>query len=223
MNSLPIIVVSSPKEKIGSSVLALNLAGALWNDGYKVGLLSSDLIETETFLKKRENFKSSKNAKIFMPKQIQNLTQNTEIDAIIADIKSKDYQQYEDVFSLAHTLITPLNSENDISWQANDAYLNFIWKIKKNQAARGIKYLNWIIVPYLKNNDTPDFSDKLQTQAKRFGFKIAPAIYYRDEYMHINEGYCASDLRNKKLENMMTLKDVYARREILQLTDFIWK
>ena len=222
MNSLPIIVVSSPKEKIGSSVLALNLAGALWNDGYKVGLLSSDASETATFLKERAKFSQAKNAKIFMPKQIQNLTQNTEIDAIVADIKAKDYQQYEEVFNQAHTLITPLNSENDISWQANDAYLNFIWKIKKNQAARGVKYLNWILVPYLKQNTT-DFSDKLQTQAKRFGFKIAPAIYYRDEYMHINEGYCASDLRDKKLEDMMSLKDVYARREILQLTDFIWK
>ena len=222
MNSLPIIVVSSPKEKSGSSVLALNLAGALWNDGYKVGLFSSDLSETDAFLKAREKFNKAKNAKIFMPKRVENPAQSDEISALVADIKAKDYQQYEEAFNQAHTLITPLNSENDISWQANDAYLNFIWKIKKNQASRGIKYLNWIIVPYLKN-DTPDFSDKLQTQAKRFGFKIAPAIYYRDEYMHINEGYCASDLRDKKLEDMMTLKDVYARREILQLTDFIWK
>lgn len=222
MSSLPIIVVSSPKEKIGSSVLALNLAGALWNDGYKVGLFSSDLSETDAFLKEREKFNKAKNAKIFMPKRVENPAQSGEISALVADIKAKDYAQYEDVFNFAHTLITPLNSENDILWQANDAYLNFIWKIKKNQAARGVKYLNWILVPYLKQNTT-DFSDKLQTQAKRFGFKIAPAIYYRDEYMHINEGYCASDLRDKKLENMMTLQDVYARREILQLTDFIWK
>ena len=43
MADVPVIVVSSPKPQSGNSVLALNLAGALWNDGYKVGCFRQGL------------------------------------------------------------------------------------------------------------------------------------------------------------------------------------
>ena len=103
-----------------------------------------------------------------------------------------------------------------------DEYLNFIWKIKKNQASQGKKYLNWIIVPYLQKSGSVEFLH-LSEASRRYGFRIAPAIYYRDEYMHISNGFCSADLRNEKLAHLMSLNDVYARREILKLADFIWK
>ena len=222
MTEIPVIVISGPKPKIGNSVLALNLAAALWNDNYKVGLLSSNQDRIEFFLRRRAEFAKVNKVDIAMPEFIPSLDVTTDITALVADIGSADYSCHEDVFSFAHTLITPLNYKDDILWKSNDKYLNFIWEIKKNQAARGIKYLNWIIVPYLKDNCN-DFSDELQEQAKRFGFKIAPAIHHRNEYMHVKDGYCASDLQNKKLSKMMSLQDVYARREILKLADFIWQ
>ena len=220
--NFPIIVVSSPKPKIGNSVLSLNLAGALWNDNYTVGLFSSHQNQITSFLKSRAEFAKKNKTDLIIPKQISSLNGSSDISALVADISATDYNCHKDIFSIAHTLITPLNYKDDILWKSNDKYLNFIWEIKKVQASHGIKYLNWIIVPYLKNNDI-DFSAELEEQAKRFGFKVAPAIYYRDEYMHITDGYCAADLQNKKLEKMMSLNDLYARREILQLAEFIWQ
>ena len=195
----PVIVVSSPKP-LGNSVLSLNLAGALWNDGYMVGLYSSDPNQISLFLRERAEFAKKNKAKIITPKLISSLDEQTKISALVADINATDYNCHKDIFSNAHTLITPLNYKDDILWKSNDKYLNFIWEIKKIQASRGIKYLNWIIVPYLKA-EGDDFSEELHEQAQRFGFKIAPAIHYRDEYMHIDNGYCAADLQNKNLEN----------------------
>lgn len=223
MINVPLIIVSSPKRKRGSSVLALNLAGALWNDNYQVGLYSSELQKVEKFLTARAEFSHSRKADIYQPKLIRNLQSLENVSAIVADISSDDYQQNEDMFNSAHTIITPLNSPDDVLWQADGEYLNFIWKIKKNQAAQGIMYLNWIVVPYLKNEGEADFSLSLSEQAKRFGFRLSPAIYYRDEYMHVENGYCSADLQKGNLAKIMTLKDVYARREILKLADFIWQ
>lgn len=223
MSEIPVIVVSGTKRKRGNSVLALNLAGALWNDDYNVGLLSSDTDTLQAFLQMRKMFCQVQKVSLFQPKLIKNMASMNDISALVADISADSYQEYEGVFNAAHTLITPLNHEDDISWQANDEYLNFIWKIKKNQAAQGKKYLNWIVVPYLKNeNDEKSFSH-LPEYSRRYGFRIAPAIYYRDEYMHVAKGYCAADLRHKKLSKQMSLADVYARHEILKLADFIWQ
>lgn len=222
MVDVPVIVVSGTKRKRGNSVLALNLAGALWNDDYKVGLFSSDNDTLQAFLQMRKMFCQAHKVNLFQPKAVKNMNDISDISALVADISADSYQEYETVFNAAHTLITPLNSEDDISWQASDEYLNFIWKIKKNQAAQGKKYLNWIVVPYLKNENDENFSH-LAEYSRRYGFRIAPAIYYRDEYMHVAQGYCAADLRHKKLAKQMSLKDVYARREILKLADFIWQ
>lgn len=223
MVNVPLIVVSSPKRKRGSSVLALNLAGALWNDGYQVGLYSSERQKIEDFIEKRKEFCRINQADVFLPKFVCGLDDFGEFSAIVADVSADDYQQNESIFNSAHTIITPLNNKDDILWQANGEYLNFIWKIKKHQAAQGIMYLNWIVVPYLKGEEETDFSPDLSEEAKRFGFRIAPAIYYRDEYMHVENGYCAADLQKSNLAKKMSLKDVYARREILKLTDFIWQ
>ena len=204
MVDTPIIVISSPKRKNGSSVLALNLAGALWNDGYQVGLFSSNPDEIRKFLVSRIKFCSSQNIKLAQPKLLTNINDLAGLSAVIADISADKYQENEAVFNAVHTLITPLNNENDISWQPDD------------------EYLNWIIVPYLQKSGSVEFLH-LSEASRRYGFRIAPAIYYRDEYMHISNGFCSADLRNEKLANLMSLNDVYARREILKLADFIWK
>lgn len=222
MVDTPIIVISSPKHKNGSSVLALNLAGALWNDGYQVGLFSSNPDEIRKFLVSRIKFCSSQNIKLAQPKLLTNINDLAGLSAVIADISADKYQENEAIFNAVHTLITPLNNENDISWQPDDEYLNFIWKIKKNQASQGKKYLNWIIVPYLQKSGSVEFLH-LSEASRRYGFRIAPAIYYRDEYMHISNGFCSADLRDENLTHLMSLNDVYARREILKLADFIWK
>ncbi len=141
---------------------------------------------------------------------------------VIADIPSEQNQYYLPVFSKAHTIITLVQSLQDINWQPSDSYLNLIWKVKKNQAAAGIKYLNWVVTENKAVAEHDELNKQLERQARRYGFRTAPALEQRKAYTHIDEGYGAADLMVSKTINM-SMADVYARRELLILADFIWQ
>ena len=67
-----------------------------------------------------------------------------------------------------------------------------------------------------------ELNKQLERQARRYGFRTAPALEQRKAYTHIDEGYGAADLMVSKTINM-SMADVYARRELLILADFIWQ
>ena len=140
----------------------------------------------------------------------------------IADVPTEQNSEFLPVFSKAHTLITLVQSENDIKWQPSDAYLNLIWNVKKHQSAAGIKCLNWVVIENKAAAENDSLSTLLQQQSRRFGFRTADALQNRESYRHIKDGYGAADLINSKALNM-SMADVYARRELLVLADFIWQ
>lgn len=220
--TVPFIVISSSRAGVGKTTLAFNLVTALLQDGYRVGIYSNEAI---SFLQKREA-QSQKNPNLKMPKAISKADlfakKISDCTVMVVDVPTADNSEFADVFSQAHTLITIAQNKQDIDWQFSDSYLNLIWQTKKNQAAAGIKCLNWVVV---KNNwpsvetDWVDFSEK---QAKRFGFRCAPALENREVYAHIANGYGAADLVNSKTLKM-AMDDVYARRELLVLADFMWQ
>ena len=114
-----------------------------------------------------------------------------------------------------------MKDENDLSWQPTDSYLNLIWNVKKLQAAHGIKYLNWVVAENQLTNGAV-LSKQLEQQSRRFGFRLAPALSKREAYTRIKDGYGAADLiSTSKLK--VSMSDVYARRELLILADFIWQ
>jgi hypothetical protein len=153
---------------------------------------------------------------------LQNLTPSDSSQALIADIPHDEWEKYSNVFNQAHTVISVINSHEDINRQADDAYLNFIWNVKKHHAAQGQKYLNWIVVAYCKSQDQKIDREKLLQAQKRYGFRLAPVIEFRPKYNQVMQGFCSSEMLSAALEGQMSLQDVYARREILELANFIW-
>lgn len=219
---VPLIAISSPKAGAGKTTLAFNLATALLRDGYKVGVYSQN---TADFLQKRKEL-SKNNPTLKMLRNISKENLFTDIyedcSAVIADVPTEQNSEFLPVFSKAHTLITLVQSENDIKWQPSDAYLNLIWNVKKHQAAAGIKCLNWVVIENKAAAENDSLSTLLQQQSRRFGFRTAAALQNRESYRHIKDGYGAADLINSKALNM-SMADVYARRELLVLADFIWQ
>ena len=225
MSEVPVIVISSPKPKSGKTTLAFNLAAALWSDGYHINLLMPENSAADDFISRRLAFCMQQKISLPAPRSIAKLSDvkasADSKEVIIADIPTADNEKYTDIFSRAHTLITIADKPKDMQWKLNDPYLNLIWQAKKNIAARGIKYLNWIAVANLK--DDKNWANSLEDAAHRYGFRIAPPLKNRPAYRHINEGYCAADMTGNSKAFKMSLEDVYARREILKLTDFLWK
>jgi len=82
--------------------------------------------------------------------------------------------------------------------------------------------LNWIAVLNKCAGVTSKQREKLLQSAKKFGFRLAEPLQQRAAYGYINNGYCAADMVNGSVFNM-SFADVYARREILTLSDFLWK
>lgn len=218
----PLIVISSSKAGVGKTTLAFNLATALIQDGYAVGVYSD---KARDFLQKRLEL-SAKNPTIKMPEEINqdNLfgADFRDCNVVIVDVPTNQNENFLPIFSKAHTLITVVQSETDINWQFSDSYLNMIWQAKKNQAAAGVKCLNWVVMENKMKTDSKEFENQLKVQSRRFGFRCSPALEKREAYTQVKDGYGAADLVHSKTLKM-AMEDVYARRELLILADFMWQ
>lgn len=227
MAEIPIIVISSSREGTGKTTLALNLAAAMWCDGYNVGLLTQNNVAVQNFMQKRREVCTQHNIKMPFPYLLQNMEElpfdTGEKSVIIADIAAADTQKYAAIFERAHTLITVAASREDLNWGINHPYANVVWQAKKLRAAKGMPFMNWIVVPDQLTAASVNFTDELGELAKRHGFRVATPLHYRSAFQHITEGYCAADMAVFPKVFPMTLADVYARREILTLTDFLWQ
>lgn len=226
MSKIPVIVISSPKAGTGKTTLALNLAAALWADGYKVFLFAPDN-DVAQFLQKRREFCREHNIELPIPQVVSQLSElpqePVEKTVLIADIPTERNDIYAKIFNQAHTLITVVDNPSDVNWNMSDGYINLIWNVKKSIAAHGIKYLNWIVVADLKDENATDWSASMNDSARKYGFRIAPPLKYRLAYQHLQDGYCAADMVTDNKVFAMTFADVYARREILKLTDDLWR
>lgn len=221
----PVIVISSSVKGVGKTTLALNLAAALWSDSYQVKLLAPHNPLVEQFMEQRRILREQSGTDLPLPELIENLSDaesNNEQTVIIADIPTDKMADYAAVFAKAHTLITVGKTVEDFEWPLTHPYINLIWEAKKNIAARGIKYLNWIAVLNGVDDDA-DIKTGLAAATKRFGFRVAEPLHDREAFRYVENGYCAADMANFRKLFKMSMSDVYARREILTLTDFLWQ
>ncbi|MBQ9034447.1 MAG: hypothetical protein IJ099_00605 [Alphaproteobacteria bacterium] len=227
MQQIPVIVISSSREGTGKTTLALNLAAAMWCDGYDVGLLTNENNAVRNFMQKRRELSKQYNIKMPFPILLEETNEfpqsANEKKVIIADIAATDNQQCVALFGAAHTLITVAATRDDLNWPMNHPYANVIWQAKKQLASKNAGFLNWIVVPDQLTAASDDFSSTLGEMAKRHGFRVAPSLHFRSAFQHINDGYCAADMALFPEVLPMTMADVYARREILTLTDFLWR
>lgn len=221
----PVIVISSSVKGVGKTTLALNLAAALWSDSYQVKLLAPHNLSVKQFMEQRRILREQSGTDLPLPEIIENLPNaenSNEKTVIIADIPTDNMADYAAVFAKAHTLITVGRTAEDFEWPLTHPYINLIWEAKKNIAARGIKYLNWIAVLNGVDDDA-DIKAGLATATKRFGFRVAEPLHDREAFRYVENGYCAADMANFRKLFKMSMSDVYARREILTLTDFLWQ
>ena len=127
-----------------------------------------------------------------------------------------------EIFEKAHTLITVINDINDLVNGKNNEYLELIWEAKKVIAQKGIKNLNWIVVlNNLMHYSETDVQKMLYQHSKRYGYRMFLSLKNREAFKHIYEGLCIGDMI-KTEKKSMTMNDLYAHREILKLTDFLW-
>ena len=85
----------------------------------------------------------------------------------------------------------------------------------------GVKYLNWIALLNKVEND--DAFKEMTDCQRRFGYRLAEPLHYRESFRYVRNGYCAADMACFRNVFKMSMPDVYARREILTLTDFLWQ
>ena len=224
MTSTPIIVISSCEHEAGKTTVALNLAAALWSDGYEVKLFAPNNWTVGDFMAKRRQMNIQCNTDMPLPQIVENVSGDFGDKAVvIAIIPNEKNEYYADIFALAHTLISLGCEKEDFNWSLSHPYINLIWQAKKNAAAKGTKYLNWIVLQNMLHNETDSLSSELAPLAKQFGFRIAEPLYWRNAYRYITNGYCAADMAKYRQIFKMSMDDVYARREILNLTDDLWK
>lgn len=226
MSNIPVIVISSSVAGVGKTTLMLNLAAALWSDGYQVRLFAPHNPTVENFIKQRRILREQSNTDLPMPILMHNFNtdvQDADNAVILADIPTAENAAYKHIFTKAHTLISVATNPKDLQWELTNPYMNLVWETKKSVAARGIKYLNWIAVLNMASEQQPAAVSELALAAKRFGFRVAEPVQTRDAFRYIENGYCAADMAEFRKLFKMSMADVYARREILTLTDFLWQ
>lgn len=226
MSKIPVIVISSSVEGVGKTTLTLNLAAALWSDGYRVQLFAPHNPTVENFIRQRQALRQQSRTNLPMPEMLDFVDFNAEHNGktvILADIPTAENAAYRNVFAQAHTLISVATDAKDLQWELTNPYMNLVWETKKSVAARGVKYLNWIAVLNMASEQQKPPFVQLADAAKRFGFRVAEPVHTRDAFRYIENGYCAADMAEFRKLFKMSMSDVYARREILTLTDFLWQ
>lgn len=224
MTKAPVIVISSTSQAVGKNTIALNLAAAMWSEGYDVKLFAPDNKIVEDFLEKRRLISQQCQIDMPIPQVVDNVSiEETDKTVVIAIIPSNQNDEWAEVFYKAHTLISVGCTENDFNWTLQHPYINLIWQSKKQAAARGVKYLNWIVIQNMLDNDANKLQSYLQSLARQLGFRIAEPIYRRVSYQYLQDGYCTADMAKYRHVFKMSMDDVYARHEILNLTDDLWK
>lgn len=224
MTETPIIVISSCGHEVGKTTVALNLSAALWSDGYNVKLFAPDNYTVSDFLSKRKQMNLQCKICMPMPQIVENVTDDFGDNAVtVAIIPNEKNEHYTDIFAAAHTLLSIGCEESDFDWSFSHPYINLIWQAKKTAAAKGVKYFNWIAVQNMIHHEKESLKKELEMSAKQLGFRVADPLYWRGSYRYVTNGYCAADMAKYRQIFKMSMDDVYARREILNLTDDLWK
>ena len=161
-----------------------------------------------------------------------------QFDAIIIDTPgTKNY-----LFDIAHlhadTLITPisdslidLNVMADIDFgnekiRKPGHYASFVWETKKQLAAQGKPYLNWIVVgnkiSSFNSNNKKIVFQYLEQISKLYGFRFLDGLKDRVIYKELFlEGLTVLDMKNDVLKHKMNMSHVAAKREVRSLAEFI--
>lgn len=217
-----IIIINSINQNSGKSLIAAHLAVMLAKD-YKVALMD-DVIKSKLsyFVASRYNLNLSQNYNLPVPEyhslNKSSFSQTENYDVVILDAPDSQYFQYADIF------ITPIFGQVGLESLSvkNSLYASLIWDAKKQRAAMGKNAFKWIVVP----NDNYSQTDykTLSESGKFLGFNLALPLANRQEFeVGLNSGITVLDKDIPKLKTLFDLPDLYARRDLKKLADFIWQ
>lgn len=217
-----IIVINSINSGSGKSLIAAHLAVMLAKEYQVMVADEQPKSKISDFLALRHMYNLQKNydLPIFSYQNLnkQTFNQIQDFDVVILDSPDSKYFQYADIF------ITPLFGQEGLNnlKEKNSLYASLIWEAKKQRAAIGKNTFKWIVIPNDKYSE--DDYTVLNESGKFLGFSLAPYLTYRKEFdIGLTSGITVVDKDVPKLKTLFDFPDLYARRDLKRLTDFIWQ
>jgi hypothetical protein len=212
-----IIIVDGPS-KSGKKLFGLELAITLmYNEQKTAILLTNDSPLTEIINKRKTTHPFLPTPNIIDRNTFDQELKNYDA-IIIPGVTSSD-----NLAIFGDTYITLLSSPIR-NFKKDISYINNMWELKKKIASAHSKSLNWVICENnLKQKSTDTPSKELETMAKMYGFRVAPPINKRAQYLKTLEGISSQDKITNHLKNNLTYEDICAKREITKLAEFIFK
>lgn len=252
-----IIVVSNEKGGTGKSTLSMHLAIKLMYENYNVavmdldgrqGTLSKYIASRRTFCKKNdvnlpiplhyefEPLDDKSNARE-VKSVIEELS--TKVDALVIDTPGHKNYLFDIAHLYPHTLVTPIgDSLIDLSVIADidpdtgeilraSNYAEYIWEVKKQLAAKGLPYLNWVVcgnrISNLRSHNKDVVFGKLENIAKLYGFRFVNGLKDRVIYKELFlNGLTVLDLNQPGLLSRMSMSQLAAKIEVNDLAEFIF-
>lgn len=218
-----VIVINSPNTQTGKTLFAAHLAVMLAKDYQTAVLDNVNNSPLAMFVAKRYTLNLGKDYNLPIP-QYYSLRKSvlseidSRYDAIILDSPDAEYFQAADVVL---TMLRGKDALQNLTAQ-NSLFASLIWEAKKQRAASGKNTFRWIVCP----NDaySPENMQQLKNAGRFLGFMVAPLLNWREEYgKGFRQGVTVSDKDRPELKTLFDLPDLYARRNLKKLTDFIWQ
>jgi len=219
-----IVIVSSLNSSTGKTLLTAHLAVMLAGD-YKTAVADDTAGESPlaVFMAKRHllNLKQKYNLPVpdyFSLKDTPLADMPERYDVILLDNPGGDYFPYADI------VLTPLCGEEGTDAVVNrqSLYAALLWDARKKRAAAGKNAFRWVVVP---NDDySPQVYDAANKNSRLMGFALAPRLPVRNEYAKgLESGLTVIDKDLPGLKTLFDFPDLYARRDLKKITDFIWQ
>lgn len=252
-----IIVVSNEKGGTGKSTISMHLAIKLMYEQYNVAVIDLDGRQgsLSKYISARRAYCKKNDIKLPIPlhyefEPIENKSNSREVKSLIEDLSTKVDALIIDtpgaknyLFDIAHlyphTLVTPISdSLIDLSVIAEidpdtgeivkaGNYAEYIWEVKKNLAAKGLPYLNWVVcgnhISNLRSRNKDIVFNKLESLSKLYGFRFTPGIKDRVIYKELFlDGLTVLDLNQPGINSRMTMSQLAAKVELNDVAEFIF-
>lgn len=219
-----IVILNSINAASGKTLLAAHLAVMLAKD-YKAAVLDSagENSALAMFTAKRYHLNLGKNLKLpiapyfsLASADFENL--KASYDVLILDNPPDKF------FKLADIFITPLCGDEGLKavTESQSLYAALLWEARKQRAASGKNSFKWFIVP--NDEYSAEQYGQLAGSKKLLGYALTAPLRRRPEYANgIHEGITVLDKDLPALKTLFDLPDLYARRELKKLAEFIWQ
>ncbi len=219
-----IVLVSSLNSSTGKTLLTAHLAVMLAGD-YKTAVADDVAGESPLtlFTAKRHllNLKQKYNLPVpdyFSLKDTSLADMLDKYDVILLDNPSGGYFSYADI------VLTPLCGEEGTDAVVNrqSLYAALLWDARKKRAAAGKNAFRWVVVP---NDDySPRVYEAANKNSRLMGFTLSPGLPVRSEYAKgLESGLTVIDKDRPALKTLFDFPDLYARRDLKKIADFIWR